>query len=69
MRIALCNEVIRELAFERQCEFARKVGYDGLEVAPFTLGDEPQSAARRAPQPSCAEPRPTPASPSPACTI
>jgi sugar phosphate isomerase/epimerase len=49
MRIALCNEVIRELAFERQCEFARKVGYDGLEVAPFTLGDEPQllPASRR----------------------
>jgi sugar phosphate isomerase/epimerase len=49
MRIALCNEVIRELAFERQCEFARKVGYDGLEIAPFTLGDEPHllSASRR----------------------
>jgi D-psicose/D-tagatose/L-ribulose 3-epimerase len=45
MRIALCNEVIRELAFERQCEFARKVGYDGLEVAPFTLGDEPHLLA------------------------
>jgi sugar phosphate isomerase/epimerase len=45
MRIALCNEVIRELAFERQCEFASKVGYDGLEVAPFTLGDEPHLLA------------------------
>jgi sugar phosphate isomerase/epimerase len=41
MQIALCNEVIRELSFERQCAFARAVGYDGLEVAPFTLGDEP----------------------------
>jgi sugar phosphate isomerase/epimerase len=39
--ISLCNEVIRELPFERQCEFARKVGYDGLEIAPFTLSDEP----------------------------
>ena len=50
MRISLCNEVIRELPFERQCEFARKVGYDGLEVAPFTLGEEPHllSAAQRA---------------------
>ena len=44
MRIALCNEVIRELAFERQCVFARAAGYDGLEIAPFTLGDEPQAA-------------------------
>jgi D-psicose/D-tagatose/L-ribulose 3-epimerase len=50
MRISLCNEVIRELTFERQCEFARKVGYDGLEVAPFTLSDEPHllPPARRA---------------------
>jgi len=41
MRVSLCNEVIRELPLERQCEFARKVGYDGLEIAPFTLGEEP----------------------------
>jgi D-psicose/D-tagatose/L-ribulose 3-epimerase len=50
MRISLCNEVIRELPFERQCEFAKAVGYDGLEIAPFTLGDEPHllSPQRRA---------------------
>ena len=50
MRIALCNEVIRELPFERQCAFARAVGYDGLEIAPFTLSPEPHvlPAARRA---------------------
>ena len=50
MRIALCNEVIRELPFERQCAFARAVGYDGLEIAPFTLSQEPHAlpATRRA---------------------
>jgi sugar phosphate isomerase/epimerase len=49
VKLALCNEVVRELPFERQCAFARAVGYDGLEVAPFTLGDEPHrlSAGRR----------------------
>jgi sugar phosphate isomerase/epimerase len=41
MRIALCNEVIGEMAFDEQCRFAAALGYDGLEVAPFTLGDEP----------------------------
>jgi sugar phosphate isomerase/epimerase len=46
MRISLCNEVVRELPFERQCEFARKVGYDGLEIAPFTLGDAPHQLSR-----------------------
>ncbi|MBW8637242.1 sugar phosphate isomerase/epimerase [Hoeflea sp. WL0058] len=42
MKIYLCSEVVRELDFADQCRFAREVGYDGLEVAPFTLSDEPQ---------------------------
>lgn len=41
MKIALCNEVIREMDFAAQCRFAAQLGYDGLEVAPFTLNDEP----------------------------
>jgi len=50
MRIALCNEVIRELDFVGQCALAKALGYDGLEIAPFTLSDEPHRlpAARRA---------------------
>ncbi len=41
MRFTLCNEVLREMEFAAQCEFAAKLGYDGLEVAPFTLSEEP----------------------------
>lgn len=41
MRIFLCNEVVRDLGFSHQCRFARETGYDGLEIAPFTLGPEP----------------------------
>jgi sugar phosphate isomerase/epimerase len=41
VRIALCNEVIAPMPFPRQCEYAAKLGYDGLEVAPYTLSDEP----------------------------
>src|ERR671934_2757986 len=41
MRIALCNEVISPMPFPQQCEYAAKLGYDGLEVAPYTLSDEP----------------------------
>jgi sugar phosphate isomerase/epimerase len=50
MKLSLCNEVIREMDFAAQCVFAAAVGYDGLEVAPFTLDDEPHmlSAGRRA---------------------
>jgi D-psicose/D-tagatose/L-ribulose 3-epimerase len=40
-RLSLCNEVLRGLPFAAQCAFAAKVGYDGLEIAPFTLSPEP----------------------------
>ena len=46
MRIALCNEVVRALAFPDQCAFASAVGYDALELAPFTLSDEPHLLPR-----------------------
>jgi D-psicose/D-tagatose/L-ribulose 3-epimerase len=41
VRIALCNEVLGQLPFERQVDLAARLGYDGLELAPFTLGPEP----------------------------
>lgn len=41
MKLALCNEVIREKDFAAQCAFAAALGYDGLEVAPFTLSADP----------------------------
>ena len=40
MKLSLCNEVIRELPFDRQCALAAGLGYHGLEVAPFTFGDD-----------------------------
>jgi len=41
MLISLCNEALGPMPFAEQCAFARAVGYDGLELAPFTLGNEP----------------------------
>ena len=41
-RFSLCNEVLREVPFEEQCRLAAALGYDGLEVAPFTLADDPR---------------------------
>lgn len=48
MRIALCNEVLAPMPFARQCEVAAALGYDGLEVAPFTLGEATSTELRRA---------------------
>ena len=42
MRIALCNEVLAGMPLERQCEYAAGLGYDGLEIAPFTLDASPE---------------------------
>ena len=46
MQISLCNEVIAGQAnfkhdFAAQCAFATELGYRGLEIAPFTLSEEP----------------------------
>jgi len=40
---SLCNEVLQPLSFEAQCQYAASLGYVGLEVAPFTLCEDPQS--------------------------
>jgi D-psicose/D-tagatose/L-ribulose 3-epimerase len=43
MHIALCNEVLGDMSLEQQCEYAARLGYDGLEIAPFTLADAPET--------------------------
>jgi sugar phosphate isomerase/epimerase len=47
MRFAVCNELFEGWEWERVCDFARGLGYEGLEVAPFTLAD---SAGQLSPQ-------------------
>src|SRR5262249_37279544 len=37
MKFAICNEIFRDWKIEDAMTFAAKTGYDGLEIAPFTL--------------------------------
>lgn len=37
MKFAICNEQFEGWDFARICRFVKSAGYDGLEVAPFTL--------------------------------
>jgi sugar phosphate isomerase/epimerase len=39
IKFAICNELFQEWPWERICDFAAQAGYDGVEVAPFTLAD------------------------------
>jgi hypothetical protein len=50
MRFAICNEQFEGWPFDRVCRFVHSAGYEGLEVAPFTLAPSitDVSPARRA---------------------
>jgi len=40
-RFATCNEVFENWKFHDACKAIRRAGYQGIEVAPFTLSDNP----------------------------
>lgn len=48
-RHSICNEVYQGWEFDRACRHARNTGYEGIEIAPFTLAEDPAtiSAAAR----------------------
>ncbi|MFA4015890.1 MAG: hypothetical protein RUDDFDWM_000989 [Candidatus Fervidibacterota bacterium] len=49
MKLAICNEMFVGWDIERVFEFAASIGYEGVEIAPFTLADDVRelSKARR----------------------
>jgi D-psicose/D-tagatose/L-ribulose 3-epimerase len=40
-RHAICNEVFERWGFAETCKAVRKAGYSGIEIAPFTLAEDP----------------------------
>lgn len=50
IKFAICNELFEGWDFGRVCRYVKSVGYDGLELAPFTLAPRitDLSATRRA---------------------
>ncbi len=41
MKFAICNETYQGWDFARTCDHISQTGYDGIEIAPFTLKENP----------------------------
>jgi len=39
MKLGICNELFVNWPWEKLCDFIRSLGYQGIEVAPFTLAE------------------------------
>ncbi len=37
MKFGICNEIFQDWKIEDAMAFAKKAGYDGIEIAPFTM--------------------------------
>ncbi|MCA9449485.1 MAG: sugar phosphate isomerase/epimerase [Candidatus Omnitrophica bacterium] len=40
MKYAFCNEPFKDLPFEETCRILAEIGYDGVELAPFTFAED-----------------------------
>src|SRR5205823_14781821 len=40
-RQAICNEIYGKTDFAEACKSIRRIGYEGIEIAPFTLAESP----------------------------
>jgi sugar phosphate isomerase/epimerase len=40
MRFGICNEIFQGWSLDRTFQFAREVGYDAVEIAPFTIATD-----------------------------
>ena len=50
MKFALCNEVLQHLSIEDGFSKIAEIGYDGVEIAPFTLKENPLDVNKRMPK-------------------
>jgi sugar phosphate isomerase/epimerase len=47
MKFAICNETYQGWSLEDTCRQVAETGYDGLEIAPFTLNEDPRDISEK----------------------
>src|SRR5579871_2721722 len=48
MKLAICNETFQGWQWEPTCRYVAEAGYDGIEIAPFTLAEDVRALDGRA---------------------
>jgi D-psicose/D-tagatose/L-ribulose 3-epimerase len=41
-RFSVCNEIYKDVEFREACRRMKRLGYEGIEIAPFTLAESPR---------------------------
>src|SRR5690348_4623252 len=41
-RFSVCNEIYKNFEFRDACRHMKRLGYEGIEIAPFTLAESPR---------------------------
>jgi sugar phosphate isomerase/epimerase len=44
-RFAICNEIYKDFEFRDACSRMKRLGYEGIEIAPFTLAESPRQVS------------------------
>jgi len=47
MRYSICNWLFKEMDFEKGCLLTARHGFQGIEIAPFTLFDNPKNIGEK----------------------
>lgn len=45
-RFSVCNEIYKDFKFQDACRHMKHLGYEGIEIAPFTLAESPREISQ-----------------------